>query len=100
MAQYTLVKNGERIRAKSDAERDALIAKGYAVEAAGTEVDPRDNEAAAFNLSKGTLRLPAKASAPAGPNTVGEVYVATGGVLKICTVAGSPGTWVSVGAQT
>lgn len=30
---------------------------------------------------------------------VGDMYVTTAGVLKICTVAGSPGTWVSVGAQ-
>lgn len=37
---------------------------------------------------------------PTGPNAVGDMYVTTAGVLKICTVAGSPGTWVSVGAQT
>lgn len=30
---------------------------------------------------------------------VGDMYVTTAGVLKICTVAGTPGTWVSVGAQ-
>jgi protein-S-isoprenylcysteine O-methyltransferase Ste14 len=34
-----------------------------------------------------------------GPNAVGDIYVTTAGVLKICTVAGTPGTWVSVGAQ-
>ena len=33
-------------------------------------------------------------------NAVGDMYVTTAGVLKICTVAGTPGTWVSVGAQT
>ena len=37
---------------------------------------------------------------PTGPNDVGDMYVTTAGVLKICTAAGSPGTWVSVGAQT
>lgn len=96
MPSYTLVKNGERVRADSTAERDALIARGYVVET-DSEQDPREKEP--INVAKGTLKLPVKASAPAGPNVVGEVYVATGGVLKICTVAGSPGTWVSVGAQ-
>ena len=36
---------------------------------------------------------------PTGPNVVGQLYMTTAGVLKVCTVAGSPGTWVSVGAQ-
>jgi hypothetical protein len=36
---------------------------------------------------------------PSGPNDVGDMYVTAAGVLKICTVAGTPGTWVSVGAQ-
>ncbi len=31
--------------------------------------------------------------------TVGDIYVTTAGVLRICTVAGSPGTWANVGAQ-
>jgi len=39
-------------------------------------------------------------SQPAGPNEVGDLYVTSAGVLKICTVAGTPGTWVSVGTQT
>lgn len=30
---------------------------------------------------------------------VGDIYVTTAGVLKICTAAGTPGTWASVGAQ-
>lgn len=37
---------------------------------------------------------------PSGAHLVGHMYVTTGGVLKICTVAGTPGTWVSVGTQT
>ena len=37
---------------------------------------------------------------PSGPNVVGQVYMTTAGVMKVCTVAGSPGTWVSVGSQT
>lgn len=46
------------------------------------------------------LALTPMASAPTGPNTVGSLYMTTAGVLKVCTVAGSPGTWVSVGGQT
>ena len=46
------------------------------------------------------LHLPVQGSAPTGPNAVGDIYVATGGVLKICTVAGTPGTWTTVGTQT
>ena len=45
------------------------------------------------------FRMPITAQ-PSGPNTEGDLYMATGGVLKVCTVAGSPGTWVSVGTQT
>lgn len=99
MPTYVLVKNGERVQAYSNAARDSLIASGYALET-DPEQDPRDKDSAVLNTNRGTLRLPVKAAAPAGPNVVGEVYVATGGVVKVCTVAGSPGTWVSVGAQT
>ena len=99
MPSFVLVKNGERVSASDTAKRDALLAKGYVVET-DPENDPRDREAGVVNVSKGTLRLPVLAAGPAGPNVVGEVYVATGGVVKVCTVAGSPGTWVSVGAQT
>lgn len=99
MPAYHLSKNGERVRANNTLERDAYIARGYVVET-DPEQDPRDKEQAALNLQKGTLKLPVLGAVPTGPNAVGEVYVATGGVLKVCTVAGSPGTWVSVGAQT
>lgn len=37
---------------------------------------------------------------PTGPNVVGDLYTTTAGVLKICTAAGSPGTFVSVGSQS
>lgn len=94
-------KNGEIVAIK-DADLAAYTARGYVETTATTERDPRDLEGTVgVQRAKGTLRLgQVLASAPAGPNVVGEVYVATGGVLKICTVAGSPGTWVSVGAQT
>ena len=45
------------------------------------------------------LHLEPQDTQPSGPNVVGDVYVTTAGVLKICTVAGTPGTWVSVGSQ-
>lgn len=41
----------------------------------------------------------APSAEPTGPNRIGDVYVTLAGVMKICTVAGTPGTWVSVGAQ-
>lgn len=36
---------------------------------------------------------------PTGPNVIGAMYMTAAGVLKVCTTAGSPGVWVSVGAQ-
>ncbi len=44
------------------------------------------------------VRWPVSA-APSGASQVGDMYMATGGVLKVCTVAGTPGTYVSVGTQ-
>ncbi len=46
------------------------------------------------------LKLTPQSNAPSGPNAVGDLYVTTAGVLKVCTVAGSPGTFVSVGGQS
>lgn len=45
------------------------------------------------------FRIVPQDTQPSGPNAVGDIYVTTAGLLKICTVAGTPGTWVSVGAQ-
>lgn len=45
------------------------------------------------------FRIVPQDAEPTGANAVGDMYVTTAGVLKICTVAGTPGTWVSVGAQ-
>lgn len=93
-------KNGEVV-GFDDTEYASALANGWvAYDPVTAERDPRDVQAAVVNFAKGTIALPVKAAAPAGPNVVGEVYVATGGVVKVCTVAGSPGTWVSVGAQT
>ncbi len=48
---------------------------------------------------RAALRIVPQDAEPTGANQVGDIYVTTAGVLKICTVAGTPGTWVSVGAQ-
>jgi hypothetical protein len=63
---------------------------GYGVIAEGDATSPINS---AFRI------IPQDAQ-PSGPNSIGDIYVTTAGVLKICTIAGTPGTWVSVGAQT
>lgn len=42
------------------------------------------------------LRLVPQDADPTGPNAVGDIYVTTAGVVKACTVAGTPGTWASI----
>lgn len=49
--------------------------------------------------AKAAFKIVPQDAQPTGDNGVGDMYVTTAGVLKICTVAGSPGTWVSVGTQ-
>ena len=49
---------------------------------------------------RAALRIVPQDTQPSGPNLAGDIYVTTAGVLKICTVDGTPGTWVSVGSQT
>lgn len=48
---------------------------------------------------KAAFRIVPQDAEPTGPNLVGDIYVTSAGVLRICTVAGSPGTWVNVGSQ-
>lgn len=50
--------------------------------------------------AKAAFQLVPQDTQPSGPNAVGDLYMTAAGVLKVCTAAGSPGTWVSVGAQT
>ncbi len=50
--------------------------------------------------ARGAFFVSPQNAQPTGPNAVGDMYVTTAGVLKICTAAGTPGTWTSVGAQT
>lgn len=53
------------------------------------------------NTTRATISVGSVLSAnPTGPNAVGDMFVFTGGILRICTAAGSPGTWVDVGTQT
>lgn len=37
---------------------------------------------------------------PTGPNAVGNIYVTAAGLVYVCTVAGTPGTWVLLGPLT
>lgn len=62
---------------------------GYGVVADGDTTSP----------VRAALRVVPQDAEPSGANAVGDMYVTTAGVLKICTSAGTPGTWVSVGAQ-
>lgn len=50
--------------------------------------------------AKAAFRITPQDAAPTGANVVGDMYVSTAGVLYICTVAGTPGTWTVVGTQT
>lgn len=74
----------------------ALGSQGGTITATSTNPGLTLNGSAAM----APLRLVGVGSGPTGANAVGAMYVTTAGVLKICTVAGSPGTFVSVGAQT
>lgn len=49
---------------------------------------------------RSAFRIVPQNAEPNGSNSIGDIYVTSAGVLKICTVAGTPGTWVSVGTQT
>lgn len=49
---------------------------------------------------KAAIRVIPQDAEPTGAHLVGDMYVTSAGVLKICTGAGTPGTWQSVGAQT
>lgn len=37
---------------------------------------------------------------PTGTHAIGHLYVTAAGVLMICTVAGTPGTFTAVGSQS
>lgn len=67
---------------------DSTASGGYALIASGDATTP---QRAAFRV------VPQDTQPAVGQ--VGDIYVTTAGLLKICTVAGTPGTWVSVGAQ-
>lgn len=79
-----------------------LVALGGALGSQGGTIAPATGKGLVItaNAVHAPLILTPQASAPTGPNAVGDLYTTSAGVLKICTVAGSPGTFVSVGAQT
>jgi hypothetical protein len=72
---------------------------GVAITAVARDGYGASIESDATSPVKAALHIEPQDAEPTGPNAVGDIYVTTAGVLKICTVAGTPGTWVSVGAQ-
>ena len=48
--------------------------------------------------ANGCLFLSPQAQPSSG--VVGQLYMTAGGVLRVCTATGTPGTWIDVGAQT
>lgn len=50
---------------------------------------------------RAALHVDPQDAVPSGANAVGDMYVTTAGVLRICTAAGTGGaaTWINVGAQ-
>jgi hypothetical protein len=72
---------------------------GIAITAVARDGYGASIESDATTPAKAALHIEPQDAEPTGPNAVGDIYVTTAGVLKICTVAGTPGTWVSVGAQ-
>ena len=45
---------------------------------------------------RAALRIVPQDADPSGPNLVGDLRMTTAGVLRVCTVAGTPGTWANV----
>jgi hypothetical protein len=76
-------------------EATALIADSTATNGRTAQLQGRTS-----GLKYARLYIQPNNADPTGPNLIGDMYVTTAGVLKICTVAGTPGTWVSVGSQT
>ncbi len=54
----------------------------------------------ATSPASSAFRIVPQDTQPSGASLVGDIYVTTAGLLKICTVAGTPGTWASVGSQS
>lgn len=80
---------------------DAVIAtgtgSGAGVRATGGTTSPAI--IATGTTANAALRLIPQAS-PNGTNAVGDLFADSSGILWICTVAGSPGTFTKVGTQT
>jgi hypothetical protein len=67
----------------------AVNTTGFAVHIEGDTTSP----------VRAALRFVPQDTQPTGAHNIGDMYVTAAGVLKICTAAGTPGTWTSVGAQ-
>jgi hypothetical protein len=65
-----------------------LVAKGGGTSGHGVYIQLGNGVTAPLGITPG--------AAPTGPNGVGDIYVAAGGIPYICTVAGTPGTWTKI----
>ncbi len=75
--------------------RDGKVGIGTTVTAAGAKVEINGGNTEGLRLvPQSTAGAPA-----AGTWTIGTLIIDSGGVLYICTVTGTPGTWIKVGAQ-
>ncbi len=52
-----------------------------------------------FSPAKAAVRWTPQDTEPTGDHLVGDMYVGSTGVLNMCTVAGTPGTWTRVANQ-
>lgn len=94
LVEYSGVRGGPRVTAF----RNVLSGSGR------TSLDPSaydlpEGAVSAGVLQVGTLRLANLFADPTGPHVAGELVV-VGGVVKVCTASGTPGTWTTVGTQT
>jgi len=70
---------------------------GKAIEATGTGTG--EALVATGTAAKAPIKI-APSGEPTGTHAIGHLYVTAAGVLMICTVAGTPGTWTAVGSQS
>ncbi len=94
---------GAAVRAEA-LDASVCVSASAAGIALGVNIDRAGGRGMVINIGTGALAplfIATQASVPSGDSLVGDLYVTTAGVLKICTVAGTGGgaTWVSVGAQ-
>lgn len=89
IVQTLLLDSAQVIRIKSG----YIQSRNYAANSAGWKADANGV------IEATVIGMVSLSGNPAGPSEVGDLCVVSG-KLKICTVAGTPGTWVVVGTQS